>query len=185
MLRCSGLQSTADVSISTQKWGRNEFDIPVPSFFDLFGEHLVAPFFVFQVLCLFLWSLDDYWYYSVFTLLMLMFFEGMLCKQRQASLFMLRNMRRDPVDIYSLRGNQWELLSSAELVPGDVISLKAEGLKKKRRNTRREVGDNCKAVDDDYKAVVPCDALILRGKLQYTYLYVRKYVQLCFDLIHA
>ena len=60
----------------------------------------MAPFFVFQVLCLFLWSLDDYWYYSVFTLLLLMFFEGMLCKQRQASLFMLREMRRPPVDMY-------------------------------------------------------------------------------------
>jgi cation-transporting ATPase 13A1 len=160
LLKCSGLQSTADVSISTQKWGRNEFDIPVPSFFDLFGEHLVAPFFVFQVLCLFLWSLDDYWYYSVFTLFMLMFFEGMLCKQRQASLFMLRNMRRPPVDIYSLRGNQWVEISSEELVPGDVISLKAEVLKKKRRNIRRDIDDDYK---EDAVAVVPCDALILRG----------------------
>ena len=60
----------------------------------------MAPFFVFQVLCLFLWSLDDYWYYSVFTLLLLMFFEGMMCKQRQASLLMLRDMRRPPVDMY-------------------------------------------------------------------------------------
>lgn len=27
----------ADVAVSTQKWGRNEFDIPVPSFFDLYA----------------------------------------------------------------------------------------------------------------------------------------------------
>ena len=70
------------------------------SFWNFWQEHLVAPFFVFQVLCLFLWSLDDYWYYSVFTLLLLMFFEGMMCKQRQASLLMLREMRRPPVDMY-------------------------------------------------------------------------------------
>lgn len=72
----------------------NEFDIPVPAFVDLYMEHLVAPFFVFQVLCLLLWSLDDYWYYSLFTLFMLMFFEGVLCRQRQQSLLMLRQMRR-------------------------------------------------------------------------------------------
>jgi cation-transporting ATPase 13A1 len=77
-------------------------------------------------LCLVLWSLDDYWYYSAFTLLMLMFFEGMLCKQRQSSLLMLRNMRRPPVEIFVLRGGRWEERSSEEIVPGDVISLKAE-----------------------------------------------------------
>lgn len=85
----------------------------------------MAPFFVFQVLCLFLWSLDDYWYYSVFTLLMLMFFEGMMCRQRQASLTMLRNMRRPPVRVHAFRGGAWVAVSSDTLVPGDVISLAA------------------------------------------------------------
>ena len=51
------------------------------------------------MLCLFLWSLDDYWYYSAFTLLMLAFFEGMMCKRRQAGVHMLRSMRRPPVPI--------------------------------------------------------------------------------------
>lgn len=91
----------------------------------------MAPFFVFQVLCLFLWSLDDYWYYSVFTLLMLMFFEGMMCKQRQASLTMLRNMRRPPVRINVFRMGTWMAISSDTLVPGDLISLTADFGRKK------------------------------------------------------
>ena len=82
------------------------------------------------MLCLFLWSLDDYWYYSVFTLLMLMFFEGMMCRQRQASLTMLRNMRRPPVRVYVFRSGGWVSVSSDTLVPGDVISLTATVIKR-------------------------------------------------------
>ena len=67
---------------------------------------------MFQVLCLFLWSLDDYWIYSAFTLLMLLFFEGMMCKQRQNSLLMLRNMRRPPVPLLVFRYGQWTVLES-------------------------------------------------------------------------
>jgi hypothetical protein len=28
-------------------WGKNVMDVPIPSFLDIYKEHLVAPFFVF------------------------------------------------------------------------------------------------------------------------------------------
>ena len=57
-------------------WGSNKIDIPIPKFFDVYKEHLVAPFFVFQIFVSALWLLDEYWYFSLFTLGMLFVFEG-------------------------------------------------------------------------------------------------------------
>ena len=140
----------------------------MPAFADLYAEHLVAPFFVFQVLCLLLWSLDDYWYYSLFTLFMLMFFEGVLCRQRQQSLLMLRQMRRPPYELFAYRMGQWNIISSDEIVPGDVLSLTASdpvsGKEQQRSRQERDDGDeeayNYSNAEEHY---VPCDALLVRG----------------------
>lgn len=70
-----------------------------------------------------LWSLDDYWYYALFTLVMLVLFEAMLCLQRQKNLEMLRSMRREPTLVYALRGGRWQGVSSEAVSPGEVISL--------------------------------------------------------------
>lgn len=74
-------------------WGQNKIDIPIPKFMDVYQEHLVAPFFVFQIFCSALWLLDEYWYYSLFTLFMLFIFEGTVVMQRLQNMKRLRGMR--------------------------------------------------------------------------------------------
>lgn len=59
--RSSGLGSEAKVAAALVRWGPNRFDVPLPAFGALLQEHLLAPFFVFQVFCVGLWALDDYW----------------------------------------------------------------------------------------------------------------------------
>lgn len=71
-----GLSNDKLVAEAIETYGINSFDIPIPSFIELFKEHAVAPFFVFQLFCVCLWFMDEMWYYSIFTLVMLVVFES-------------------------------------------------------------------------------------------------------------
>ncbi|KAJ1622949.1 hypothetical protein T492DRAFT_845878, partial [Pavlovales sp. CCMP2436] len=93
------------------------------SFWELYAQQLLAPFFVFQLFCVALWSLDDYWYYSLFTLLMLATFEGTVVHARMRTLSDLRLLAPRPQPVFALRGGKWVRLNSAELVPGDLLSV--------------------------------------------------------------
>ena len=118
-----GLERRADIEQRTQYYGPNIFDIPVPSFTELFKEHAVAPFFVFQVFCVGLWMLDEYWYYSLFTGFMLVVFESTVVWQRQRTLKEFRGMSIKPYEVYVYRERKWVEVLSDALLPGDLVSV--------------------------------------------------------------
>ena len=118
-----GLISQSEVERICEHYGDNTFDIPVPTFSELWKEHAVAPFFVFQMFCVGLWLLDEYWYYSLFTLVMLIGFESTVVWQRQRTLVEFRGMSIQPYDIWVHRRDQWEQVKSDKLLPGDLVSV--------------------------------------------------------------
>jgi cation-transporting ATPase 13A1 len=61
-LKSSGYGSPDRVAAAAAVWGTNRFEVPLPPFASLLAEHMLAPFFVFQLFCVLLWCLDEYWW---------------------------------------------------------------------------------------------------------------------------
>lgn len=138
-----GLTTKTEVDRIHHHYGDNTFDIPVPTFIELFQEHAVAPFFVFQIFCVGLWMLDEYWYYSLFTLFMLVAFESTVVWQRQRTLNEFRGMNIKPYDVWVYRQGKWLEITSDKLLPGDLMSV----------NRTKEDGG------------VACDILLIEGSV--------------------
>ncbi|KAG1122926.1 hypothetical protein G6F42_011024 [Rhizopus arrhizus] len=118
-----GLTTQKEIESLTHAYGLNKFEIPLPTFMELFKEHAVAPFFVFQIFCVGLWCLDEYWYYSLFTLFMLVVFECTVVYQRLRTIGEFRGMNQKPYPVYVKREKKWVQIQSDDLLPGDVVSI--------------------------------------------------------------
>ncbi|KAI5187452.1 manganese-transporting P-type ATPase [Nematocida homosporus] len=102
---------------------KNEFKIEPPTFLNMFAEHAVSPFFVFQIFCALLWMLDEYWKYSLFTFASIIVFEGGMVFQRLSNIRQMRSLNLAPQKILRIRDNKKEEVLSSELCPGDRIFI--------------------------------------------------------------
>mmetsp|Transcript_25186 Transcript_25186/g.64426 ORF Transcript_25186/g.64426 Transcript_25186/m.64426 type:complete len:951 (-) Transcript_25186:75-2927(-) len=103
-----------------------------------------------QCICVLLWLLDDYWYYALMTLGILIVLEVQLVERRLSDLGELRSMRMRPRQMRVLRNTQWIPVSSDDLVPGDVVALaRQQGFPGSGQDLNR----------------VPCDMLLIQGEV--------------------
>ncbi|KAG7346895.1 phospholipid-translocating P-type ATPase, flippase [Nitzschia inconspicua] len=153
--------------LAQQTYGANVTQIELPPFVELLQEQVLAPFFLFQVLCVLLWSLDEYWYYAIFTFFALLMFESTVAYNRLKSLERLRSHTiHTPKLIWVYRPSYppgkhgWIQVSVAELVPGDVVSCRQINLMRKRNH---EHSESRLAQKQQQLNRVPADILILNG----------------------
>lgn len=69
-----------------------------------------------QVFCVGLWCLDEYWYYSLFTLFMLFMFESTMAKSRLKTLTELRRVRVDGQTLMAYRCGKYVPFMSIDLI---------------------------------------------------------------------
>lgn len=152
------------LQMAQETYGTNTTQINLPPFLDLLQEQVVAPFFLFQMLCVLLWSLDEYWYYAMFTFFALLMFESTTAFSRLKSLERLRSYTaHSQRRIWVYRPSYpplgkigWVNISVAEIVPGDIVSCKQITSRTSHRNSN--VAQNQHRLNQ-----IPADILILNG----------------------
>lgn len=184
--------SKEEVQEKKAKFGENIIKIPIPSFFRLYKEHIFTPFFMFQILCIFLRIFDNY-SYNLISLILTCIFEITIAGQRLFNLATLRNMRISPHYIFAYRDNEWVEIPSTELLPGDIVSVtdgaslknikeedkdtennlifrlikKLKEMKKTEEETKNQKSINTVLNKYKEKEILPvtCDMLILSGSV--------------------
>lgn len=121
-----GYTALPQVKTAQAVYGENLTKIQLPFFLDLLGQQLLAPFFLFQLFCVVLWSMDEYWYYALFTLFALVMFECTVAYNRLKGLERLRGTLKHAFHLSCFRHGLWFMLRTDELLPGDIVSLTAK-----------------------------------------------------------
>jgi len=162
----TGFDSNMHLISGQIRYGPNAFSVKQSTFTELYKAQLLSPFTVFQIFCVVLWMLDDYWQYSFFTLFMVLMFEATVVFSRIKSLSALRGMGNQPRPIWVFRVGKWDSVETTELLPGDIMSLtriKPHYSKDNEIEKDQKKKIVSKKVEDEGGDIIPADLLLLRG----------------------
>ncbi|XP_035227612.1 probable cation-transporting ATPase 13A3 [Stegodyphus dumicola] len=111
-------------------YGPNCIDVEVKSYFRLFFDEVLNPFYIFQVLSVTLWLLDNYVYYAACILVITLISIAVSLYETKRQRIVLRDMvaHSNAVEVTVRRQDGvFEDIPAADLVPGDVIVIPEHG----------------------------------------------------------
>lgn len=109
-------------------FGLNSIDIAAKSTWALLVDEVLHPFYMFQIVSIVLWSVDDYYYYAL--CIAVISFASIITTliETKSTVERMREMSRFSCPVTALRNGKWVTLDSTELVPGDVYDVAEPGL---------------------------------------------------------
>ncbi|XP_056634533.1 polyamine-transporting ATPase 13A3-like isoform X1 [Diorhabda sublineata] len=131
---------------SLDLYGFNKIEVEIKSYWTLFIEEILNPFYAFQVCSIILWSIDDYAVYAACIVILTLFSSVTSLlqtrKQSEALHDLIESSKCHEVTVIrkKIEGNQSMVIDPYLLVPGDLIVLPAS------------------------KYIMPCDAVLLTGQ---------------------
>eukprot|EP01052_Picozoa_sp_SAG31_P001199 SAG31_NODE_40_length_31360_cov_6.751575_7_plen_1122_part_00 len=170
--RSKGLQNEDEAASRLEHFGKNKLAITTPKFHEILMQQLIAPIAVFQIFCSLLWMLDMYWQYTVFTVMSIVMLESTSAFQRMKTLTQLNGMTSKPYQINVYRMGKWAVLTTEDLMPGDLISLKRKEPLVKAVTPVNSAGTAATNAAPPKPAtpistassdIVPCDCVLLNG----------------------
>ncbi|XP_063225948.1 polyamine-transporting ATPase 13A3-like isoform X2 [Bacillus rossius redtenbacheri] len=111
-------------------YDRNVIDVGVKSYWKLFLEEVLNPFYIFQVYSITLWCLDEYYYYAgcVFFLSAVSVITALVQTRKQSvALHNLATVHNASLVTVMRKNGVCEDVKADSLVPGDVIAIPQQG----------------------------------------------------------
>ncbi|XP_076451738.1 polyamine-transporting ATPase 13A3-like isoform X2 [Babylonia areolata] len=110
-------------------YGNNAIDIEVKSYWKLFIEEVLTPFYIFQIASITLWLFDQYYYYAGCIFVVSALSIGVSLYETKKQRVTLRNMvATAPSNISVANGtDDFTDIPEHQLAPGDVIVVPAHG----------------------------------------------------------
>ena len=132
--------SEEEVEIRQRLVGCNLVKVPVKPHLVLLVEEVLNPFYVFQVWSVTIWMLDDYFYYALCVACISISSALISLVSNRRNLERISDMAYHQANVRVLRNSTPLIVSSNDLVPGDIVLLQPQD-------------------------TVPADLLLLRGSV--------------------
>ncbi|KAK9762948.1 hypothetical protein K7432_010801, partial [Basidiobolus ranarum] len=107
-------------------FGDNVIAIKEKPIMQLLTDEVLHPFYVFQIFSVTLWMLDDYLYYAICIFIISASSIVTTLVETRKNTRRMSEMSRFVCDIKVYRNDHWRLISSEDLVPGDVFEVNTE-----------------------------------------------------------